>query len=106
LVHNAHDMFVSIQDNSIKQARICFSTVQYFRSHFFHVFVRSFSQIPLNVALYVSHSVDPSSSVNILAGVDDILNRCIDFCINSFILHASKNVVLGGELWGFLYRLL
>lgn len=32
-----------------------------------------------------------------LAGVDDILSRCIGFCTANFILHASTNVVCGGK---------
>lgn len=32
-----------------------------------------------------------------LAGVDDILKRCTDFCLRKFIEHSSVNVVHGGE---------
>lgn len=37
------------------------------------------------------------SQVNLLAGVDNIMNRCKDVCLRSFMNHASMNVVLGGE---------
>ncbi|KAF5386195.1 hypothetical protein D9615_002287 [Tricholomella constricta] len=40
---------------------------------------------------------DPSSSGSktTLAGVDDILKRCTDFCIRKFVLHAYTDVVHG-----------
>jgi hypothetical protein len=32
-----------------------------------------------------------------LAGVDEILKRCTDFCLRKFAEHSSVNVVNGGE---------
>ncbi|KAF8070403.1 P-loop containing nucleoside triphosphate hydrolase protein [Lyophyllum atratum] len=34
-------------------------------------------------------------SKSVLAGVDDILGQCIDFCIRKFVLHADTDVVHG-----------
>ena len=37
------------------------------------------------------------SPTSFLAGVDDILKKGIDFCLKSYVLHASTNVVLGSK---------
>lgn len=40
---------------------------------------------------------ESSSTISVLAGVDDILKKSIDFCLRSYVLHASTNVVLGSK---------
>lgn len=39
----------------------------------------------------------PLSAKPFLAGVDDILERCTDFCIRKLALHASTETVHGGK---------
>lgn len=43
------------------------------------------------------HRLHSPSHASVLAGVDDILDRCKDFCLRNFIKHASRNAILGSE---------
>ncbi|RDB24902.1 Peroxisome biosynthesis protein PAS1 [Hypsizygus marmoreus] len=43
----------------------------------------------------VTNMASTSNSMVVLAGVDDILQRCNDFCSRKFIVHASTDVVHG-----------
>src|SRR5262245_13682854 len=42
-----------------------------------------------------------SVASNSLAGVDDILSQCTDFCLQSFALHTGVGVVHGGKIGTF-----
>lgn len=56
--------------------------------------------LPLSFLLYSSSNGNVRSSPppSFLAGVDEVLERCISYCVTQYVAHSFMRSVCGGEL--------